>query len=169
MVDDCTRTRHFKRPEDENSTSVSYAMCTMVAKKFPEISGIPRNKEAHNPAGLDIAKVVNFLSSDQNVRQITRTSFASHMPAWMKNQFFDPENEMVRLTTHQYAKSADAQKFRKMTNLQLINFVELPLKSKDNLTLALKIICSSKMSKYLNEYYLTLPDDIPCSSIAEIP
>ena len=76
-------------------------------------------------------------------------------------QFFDPGSERVRLTTHQYAKSADAQKFRKMNNLQLIDFVELPLKNKQNLTSALKIVCSSKLKDYLNDYYVPLLGDHP--------
>ena len=83
------------------------------------------------------------------------------MPNWMKSKFFNPESERVRLTTHQYAKSTDAQNFRKMNNLQLIDFVELPLKNKLNLTSALKIVCSSKLKDYLNDYYVPLPGDHP--------
>ena len=123
-------------------------MCTMVAKKFPDIPAIPRDKQAHDISGINVDKVTEFLSSDSNVSLITKKSFASYMPNWMTKHFFDPETERVRLTTHQYAKSKDAHKFRKMNNLQLIDFVELPLKNKAQLTSALKIIYTSEIKDY---------------------
>ena len=79
MIDDYTRARHFKRPENETATSVSYNMCTMVCKKFPEIPAIPRTKDAHNADGLDVQKVVSYLLSDSNVKQVTSTTFASYI------------------------------------------------------------------------------------------
>ena len=136
-------------------------MCTMVAKKFPDIPAIPCDKQAHNISGINLNKVTEFLSSDINISLITKKSFASYMPNWMTKHFFDPESERVCLTTHQYVKSKDAQKFRKMDNLQLIDFVELPLKNKAQFISALKIICTLEIKEYLKDYYVPLPGDHP--------
>ena len=68
--------------------------------------------------------------------QITESSlhllsmtFVDTMPPWIKNQFFYPESERVRLTTHDYGVDDNVRIMRDMTNLKLVDCYEHPLKN----------------------------------------
>jgi len=56
-------------------------------------------------------------------------TYASQMPDWLTQAFFDPDLQRQRINTHQYCESDNVWTMRKMDNLHLLDFVELWLKS----------------------------------------
>ena len=57
--------------------------------------------------------------------------------------------------------SADIQQLRKFDNVHLIDFVKLPLQSKDSYQQALDIAIKSKLKSYLQQLHVLMPADYP--------
>ena len=92
VTDDFHTCHSWRRPTSEQ-TSVNNPMCTIVIMKFPTIKAVLLQEDANNPEGINIEKVSQFITSIQNMKIITQQTYASSMPAWLKEQFFQPENE----------------------------------------------------------------------------
>ena len=74
---------------------------TLLLKRFDDTSAIPVDplKPAHNPAGVDSQLLLALLI--EKMPNLSR-SFVESMPSWIKNRFFDPEEERNRLALHDY-------------------------------------------------------------------
>ena len=138
-IDDYHTCFSRRRPTDEQ-TSVNHPMCTIVIKKFPSIQAIPVRADANNPSGINPEKVANFITGFENIKMITKKTCASAMPSWIRERFFQPEMERNRLSAHEYSQSTDAQLLRQMNDLQLVDFLELPLKTQANYKEAIKLL-----------------------------
>lgn len=79
----------------------------------------------------------------------TSSSYASVMPDWLTQAFFNPELQCQWLNTHQYLESDIVQTIRKMDDLHLVDFVELQLKSKKDLNTAYDIALSAGLDDYV--------------------
>ena len=78
-------------------------MCTIVVKAFRQIPAIPAEQAnfIHDPNGIAIESCKGILTSASSMHDIN-SSYASMMPDWMTQAFFNPELQRQRLNTHQY-------------------------------------------------------------------
>ena len=90
---------------------------------------------------------------------LTKSTYASSMPDWVKAAFFDSDSEKECLVAHEYSQSKAAQKFRNMDNLQLVGFYEHSLKCKCNFEEALEVLARSPFKGYLKKYMVPQPGD----------
>ena len=160
MIDDYTTIHSHRRPT-EMTTNTVLNMCTIIVKIYPQIRAIPLKSPdlIHPPKGIDSDKLKQMMASEQQMSQISQT-YSSCMPE-MTTPFFDPLMERKRLEAHDYGASADIQQLRKIENVHLIDFVKLPLKSKDNYLQALDIVVKSRLKDYLKHFHVLLPADYP--------
>jgi hypothetical protein len=125
IIDDFTKIHTNRRPlNDKASDAVS--MCTIVIKAYKNLKGIklPKNIfNVHHSNGLNIQACQNTVTSPQSMGTLTK-SYSSSMPQW------------ITLEEHSYC---DDKKVRSMENLQLVNFIELQLKSKEGFAAALML------------------------------
>jgi hypothetical protein len=76
---------------------------------------------------------------------------AENLPDWVVAKSFDPEAERQRLLVHDYQQTEN-QQMRCMDNTKLVDSVELPLKSLDDVLTAVKKILSIGLETYLNHF-----------------
>ena len=137
-------------------------MCTIIIKVFKNVLAIPACPASSylNPQAMNISSCINTVSGLQSIYRLAQT-YASVMPAWITNTFFNPEFEIHRITTHNYCDHESVQTMRQMDNVHLVDFVELQLKSRDDFGAAYDIILSTKLSDYMKLYLLLQPGDWP--------
>ena len=160
MIDDYTTIHSHRRPTALATNNV-LNMATIIIKIYPQLDAIQvKNPElVHPPQGVDNKKLKSLICSEQQMLQVAQT-FSSCMPE-MTTPFFDPLMERKRLEAHDYGASTEIQTLRKFDNVHLIDFVKLPLKSKENYLDALDIVTKSKLIEYLRQFYIVLPADYP--------
>ena len=160
MIDDYTTVHSNRRPTDL-LTSNANNMCTIIVKIFPNLEAIPMKKPeiVHPKDGIDKTILKNAICSDEGMSTLGHT-FASYMPEFT-TAFFDPLMERERLEAHDYCASADVRHLRKFENVHLIDFLKLPLKSKENYKVALDVVNSSKLKEYCSKFVVLLPGDYP--------
>ena len=90
-----------------------------------------------------------------------RSTYASIMPAWLKDAFFDPKMTKQRLNTHQYQQSENVKKLRCMENLYLIEFKEMPLKNIKDFETGMQLFVNRKLHDHLKKLIIVLPGDHP--------
>lgn len=83
------------------------------------------------------------------------------MPSWIRSSFVDPGLEESRLETHTYCDSESVKTMRQMKDVNLVDFVELILKSKEDFDCALDIMLQSNLVDYLKYFLLPQPEDWP--------
>ena len=74
------------------------------------------------------------------MHKATKT-FAESMPDWVVAKYFDPEYERQRLLVHD-CQQTEVEQIRRMDNTKLVDSIELPLKSCENVITALNKILS---------------------------
>jgi len=89
------------------------------------------------------------------------SSYASVMPNWLTEAFFNPEHQRQRLNTHPYFENNNVQTMRKMDDLHLVDFVELQLKSKEDFNTAYDIALSAGLGDYAKKLIIFQPGDWP--------
>ena len=161
VVDDYTAIHTIRRPLTTTLTHPK-TMCTIIIKVFKNVPAIPAYPASSylNPQAMNISSCINTVSGLQSMYRLTQT-YASVMPAWITNTFFNPEFEIHRITTHNYCDHESVQTMRQMDNVHLVDFVELQLKSRDDFGAAYDIILSTKLSDYMKRYLLLQPGDWP--------
>ncbi len=158
MVDDYTNIHTKHRPTSVVPTVVSHK-ATLLLKCFDNIKAIPADQSiTHNPSAVDIPELVSYLR--QNMPLLCNT-FASTMPSWIREKFFDPEWERNRLAVHDYQEFENIRVMRSMDNTVLIDSIELPLKSYDNFLQAVQHAVDMGLGEYLKEYLVFNPGDWP--------
>ena len=140
MIDDYT-TVHTKCRPDTGKPSAAKSMCTIILKVFKNIQAVYSFNPLtfHNPEAIDVTLLVNTVSGSSAMHKLACT-YSSIMPSWIRSSFFDPELERSRLETHTYCDSESVKTMRQMKDVNLVDFVELTLKSKENFDCALDIM-----------------------------
>ena len=93
--------------------------------------------------------------------QLLGQTFATSMPNWMTSAFFDPENERNQLTSHMYQESDDVRTLRSLSNLHLVDFIQLTLKGTEGFDKAMNHLQDTKMADYFKKYLVFLSGDWP--------
>jgi hypothetical protein len=139
-------------------------MCTIVIKEFRNIKAveIPQDiNKLHDPQRLNVLRCQQVILSLTQMSKLA-TTYASTMPNWMTREFFQPESERNRISVHEYCKSASIRTMRRMDDLELVDFFEQQLKSKDNFASAFEHVLKTKLKAYMKKYVLIQPGDWPC-------
>ena len=89
-------------------------------------------------------------------------SYSSSMPQWKTKSFFAPELERHVLEEHNYCDDKEVRSMRTMENLQLVNFIELQLKSTEGFAAAIDVALASGLKQYLKKFVVVQPGDWPC-------
>ena len=82
------------------------------------------------------------------------------MPDWVVAKYFDPEVERQRLLIHDYQQT-EILSMRNMDNTKLVDCIELPLKSREDVLAAVKKILSGGLEIYLNNFIAPFVGDWP--------
>lgn len=162
VIDDYHCIHGLRRPSTEKLSEAKH-MCTIIIKIFPKIKAIKlptKMEDVHNPNGIS-ADICSALICSQSSMEMLCQTFATIMPAWARQRFFDPENERSRLHLHDYANSEDIRDLRSMDNVQLLEMNELPLKRLSNFETALTWVTKSSLKQYMQKYLLLVPGDWP--------
>ncbi len=154
-IDDFTS---YRRLDINSGASLGIKMCTLVISIFKNVPAI--NWESlhnlHNPVLIEDAHI-SSLSSFADITE----AYASIMPAWLTESFFDSFQTRWRLNAHEYYQSDDIQQLRSFENLYLFEFKELSLKSKSGFDTAINWILDSILAQYLEKYCTLQPGDHP--------
>ena len=119
----------------------------------------------HDVNGISIASCQDIITSASCMHNISQ-SYASVMPNWLTDAFFNPDLQRQRLNTHQYSENDNVQTMRKMDNLHLADFVELQLKSRNDFDAAYDI--EVKLINFLRLCVLESIKNIVCMIIPHI-
>ena len=84
------------------------------------------------------------------MHKVTKT-YAENMPDWVVAKYFDPEFERQRLVVHDYQQT-ELEQMRRMDNTKLVDSIELPLKSCEDVITALNKILSGGLKIYLDHF-----------------
>ena len=154
---------HTKRRPQEKKLSAAKTMCTIVVKAFKDIPAVPVMQTlcTHDQNGIDIVLCIQLITAASSMHNISE-SYASVMPDWLTNAFFNPEFERHRIHIHQYCDSDNVQTMRKMDDLHLLDFVELRLKSKGDFNTAYDVAMHTGLAAYLKKFIVFQPEDWPC-------
>ena len=104
VIDNYTSVHSKRRPLNEKPSEAK-TMCTMVVKAFniPAIS-VEQANVIHDKNGIDIESCQGVITSASCMHDISQT-YASQMPDWLTQAFFDPDLQRQRINTHQYCES----------------------------------------------------------------
>ena len=162
IVDDFTSI-HTKKWPQKDQPSEAKTMCTIVVKAYKEIPAIEVEQATriHDPNGIDIESCQQLITSASCMHDISN-SYASVMPDWLTESFFNPELERQRINIHQYCDNDNVRTMRKMDDLHLVDFIELRLKSKADFEAAYDVIMSTGLAAYMKKFLVFQPGDWPC-------
>lgn len=135
IIDDFTAIHTKRRPQEDNSSEAK-TMCIIVVKAFKDIPAVPVKQALciHDKHGIDIESSQGLVTAASSMHDISN-SYASVMPHWLTEAFFNPELERHKINIHQYCDSDNVRTMRKMDDLHILDFIELRLKSKGTLIL----------------------------------
>ncbi|CAB4029857.1 Hypothetical predicted protein [Paramuricea clavata] len=142
-------------------------MCTIVIKAYKDLKGIklPKNIcNVHLSNGLDIQACQNTVTSPQSMGTLAK-SYSSSMLQWITKSFFAPELERHIMEEHNYCDDKEVRSMRTMENLQLVNFIELQLKSKEGFAAAIDFALASGLKQYLKKFVVVHQGIGPASFI----
>ena len=158
MIDDWTKVYTKKRPTDER-TSVADNFCTIIIKVTKDVKAIPftETMKIHNPQGIAVDSLTSFVFSQPFFEKLSST-FVSTLPE-LGVLFFDPLMERHRLEAHDYHVSATVRSMQSFSDVHLLDFVKLPLKSRENYEAAISLVLQSHLKEYLSRFVVLLPGD----------
>ena len=153
IIDDFTSI-HTKRRPQADKASEAKSKCTIVVKAFKNIPAVSVLQASimHDVNGISINTCIQIITSASCMQNMS-SSYASVMPNWLTEAFFNPELQRQRLNTHQYSENDNVQTMRKMDDLHLVDFVELQLKSKEDFNAAYDIALSAGLGDYAKKVY----------------
>ena len=100
-----------------------------------------------------------FLFSQSSFEKLSR-SYVSTLPE-LSALFFDPLMARQRLEAHDYHAVTTVRSMRSFCDVHLLDFVKLPLKSRENYETALDLVLQSHLKEYLSKFVVLLPGDWP--------
>ena len=162
IIDDFTSIHSKRRPEGDKASEAK-SMCTIVVKAFKNIPAIRVLQASimHHVNAISINTCLPIITSASCMQNIS-SSYASVMPDWLTQAFFNPELQRHALNTHQYSENDDVQTMRQMDDLHLVDFVELQLKSKEDFNTAYDIALNAGLGDYAKKFMVFQPGDWPC-------
>ena len=95
-------------------------------------------------------------------------SYASVMPDWLTESFFNPELERQGINIHQYHDNDNFRAMRKMDDLHLLGFIKLRLKSKVDFDATYNVIMSTGLAAYMKKFLFFSQGVGLASSIVDI-
>ena len=156
-IDDYHNIHTKHRPEVKTQTQTIH-MSTLLLKVYPNINAVSHEGIKllpKSPVEIDAMKV--FLAD--NMDSVSKT-YAESMPDWVVAKYFDPEFERQRLLIHGYQQT-ELEEMRRMDNTKLVDSIELPLKSCENVLAAVKKMLSGGLEIYLNQFIAPFVGDWP--------
>ncbi|KAL9983834.1 hypothetical protein ACROYT_G006074 [Oculina patagonica] len=141
--------------------TVADNFCTIVIKVIDGIRAIPvqDRSKIHNSVGIDVELLSNHVLSQAFMQKLS-CSFVSTLPE-LSVLFFDPLMERQRLEAHNYHASTVVRSMRSFDDVYLLDFVKLPLKSRENYETSLGLVLQSHLKEYLSKFVVLLPGDWP--------
>ena len=160
-IDDYTNINTHRRPLTEKVSS-AVNMCTVVVSIFKDIPALPwqHASELHNPEVVNDEFFIRTIVGIDNMHKLSMT-YATLMPEWLTDSFFHPRLTRQRLNAHEYYQSENVQQLRSFDNLYLVEFRELPLKSRQAFETATGWLLDTVLESYLQRFCVLLPGDHP--------
>ena len=156
-IDDYHNIHTKHRPETKTQTQAVH-MTTLLLEVFPNIKAVPKSEINLLPVHpVEINRLKVFTSD--NVHHVLKT-YAESMPDWIVAKYFDAEAERQRLLIHDYQQT-EIQPMRSMDNTKLVDSIELPLKSSENVLTAVEKILSGVLEIYSPSLPAVLKNIIP--------
>ncbi|KAL9974746.1 hypothetical protein ACROYT_G011827 [Oculina patagonica] len=161
VIDDYTSIHSKRRPQTEQLCQPK-SMCTIVIKVFKNVKAISRCSATkyHSINGIDINSCVQTVSSSSSMYKLAFT-YSAAMPGWVRDTLFNPELEIHRLAVHEYCENDSIRTMRQMTDVHLLDFIQLTLKSKNDFEAAFDVVLSTKLAEYLKRFLIIQPGDWP--------
>lgn len=157
-IDDYHNIHTKHRPESKKQTQAIHTT-TLLVKVFPNIKAI-RNQPIPPLLPADPVNPTSLAQHiDQHMNELSQT-YASNMPDWVLAKYFDPEAERQRLVLHDYQQT-EVRKMRCMDNTKLVDSLDLPLKSHNNLLTAFNHMLSNGLQDYLSHFTVPFLGDWP--------
>ena len=157
LIDDYHNIHTRHRPEEKTQTQTIH-MATLLLKVFPEIKAVLNHGVNLLPKyPVEISNVERMIAC--SMPKLSKT-YAENMPDWVVAKYFDPEAERHRLLIHDYQQT-EFQQIGCMKNTKLVDSIELPLKSLDNVLTAVNKVLSSGLDIYLNQFVAPFIGDWP--------
>ena len=150
---------HTKHRANEKQQTQAVHMATLLVKVFEDIKAVPVHQSSsplsQNPADISLLhKVVA-----DNMSSLSK-SYAEEMPDWVTAKYFDPAAERERLLVHDYQQT-EIKKMRSMKDTKLVDSLEIPLKSFQDLISALTHMLENGLSTYLEQFFVPFVGDWP--------
>eukprot|EP00794_Sanderia_malayensis_P020710 gene20710-22742_t len=82
------------------------------------------------------------------------------MPDWITAKYFDPNQERQRLLVHDYQQT-ELRNMRSMNDTKLVDCLEIPLKSFEDILGAVKYMLRNGFSLYLSKFFVPFVGDWP--------
>ena len=157
LIDDYHNIHTKHRPEEKTQTQTIH-MATLLSKVFPEIKAVSNHELNLLPKyPVEISSVERMIACCMS--KLSKT-YAENMPDWVVAKYFDPEAERHRLLIHDYQQT-EFKQIRSMKNTKLVDSLELPLKSLDDVLTAVNKVLSSGLDIYLNQFVAPFIGDRP--------
>ena len=158
---------HSRRRPTTDKLSQSKSMCTIIIKVFKNIKAIPACLPStyHCLQAIDIDTCIKTVSGASTMHKLTSYIFPLSCLAGSVLPFLMLKLERHRLATHEYCERETVQSMRQMKDVNLVDFVQLTLKSKNDFEAAFDIVLSTKLADYLKLYLLPQPGDWSCTII----
>lgn len=158
LIDDYHNIHTKHRPEEKTQTQVVH-MATLLLKIFPNVEAVSIAARdgflSKNP--VEISSLFEILV--ENMPALSR-SYANNMPDWVVAKYFEPEAQRHRLLVHDYQQT-EVSKMRRMDNTVLVDSIQLPLKSCDDLRVAFEHMLVNGLDHYLNHFLVPFVGDWP--------
>jgi TFIIF-interacting CTD phosphatase-like protein len=145
------------RPESKTQANAIH-MSTLILKVFPNIKAVSQERINLLPKSpVEIPSMKFFITN--NMHNVSKT-YAESMPDWVVAKYFNPESECQRLLVHDYQQT-EVEEMRRMDNTKLVDSIELPLKSCENVLTAANKMLSGGLQLYLDHFIAPFVGDWP--------
>jgi hypothetical protein len=162
-IDDYHNIHTMHRPESKTQTNAIH-MSTLLLKVFPNVKGVSQERINLQPKSpVEFPSMKFFITN--NMHNVSKT-YAESMPDWVVAKYFNPESERQRLLVHDYQQT-EVKEMRRMDNTKLVDSIELPLKSCENVLTAINKMLSGGLQQYLDHFITPLLVIGQCNSSFE--
>ena len=125
-------------------------MLTLLVKVYPNIKAVRQDNVDLLPKfPVEILKIKIFVST--NMHKISKT-YSENMPDWVVAKYFSPESERHRLAVNDYQQT-ELNEMRCMDNTKLVDSIEMPLKSCEDVLTAVNKMLSRGLQLYLDQFF----------------
>ncbi|CAB4017215.1 Hypothetical predicted protein, partial [Paramuricea clavata] len=133
-------------------------MSTLLLKVFPNVKAVSQERINLLPKSpVEIPSMKCFITN--NMHNVSKT-YAEYIPDWVVAKYFNPESERQRLLVHDYQQT-EVKEMRRMDNTKLVDRIELPLKSCENVLTAINKMLSGGLQLYLDHFVAPFVGDWP--------